>query len=121
MNIKRQTRLVRMGAPVTIFIGDKHKAALYNGDSLDIDLPDGQTQLTIKHSRQTAITVSDEDKLLLKDNPLNLLLFWSGVFLILGSHVLLSFDNPLLFYLTLTGFISLASSYFVPRFRWEHN
>lgn len=121
VNIKRQTRLVKMGAPVTILIGKNHKVSLYNGDSLEVDLAEGQTQLIVKHSRQAAITVSNEDKLLLKDNPLNLILFWTGVFLILGSHVLLTFDNPWLFYLTLAGFISMLASYFLPRFQWEHS
>ncbi|MGT2934393.1 hypothetical protein ACVR0P_00535 [Streptococcus castoreus] len=119
MKLKRQTHLVKIGAPVTILIGNDRKITLWNGQSIAFDLPEGETMLTIKHSRQVAKRVTAQDQLILKDNPLNLVLFWGGVLLILGSHVFLSFDNNLLFYLTLTGFISLASSYLVPRFQWK--
>lgn len=103
---------------MTVNIGKSHKVKLYPGESIDIDLPDAEDYLTIKHSRQAKKIVTNQDQVTITDNPINLILFWSGVVLVLGSHLMLSFDSSWLYWLTIIGLSSIIASYLVPRFKW---
>ncbi|HEL0521825.1 TPA: hypothetical protein TUW55_000271 [Streptococcus equi subsp. zooepidemicus] len=118
MKLRRKTRLTKIGAPMTVNIGKSHKVKLYPGESIDIDLPDAEDYLTIKHSRQAKKIVTNQDQVTITDNPINLILFWSGVVLVLGSHLVLSFDSSWLYWLTIIGLSSIIVSYLVPRFKW---
>ncbi|EHI70621.1 hypothetical protein ACVRY7_01055 [Streptococcus ictaluri] len=119
MNIKRNTRFSKMGAPVTILIGDYQKVSLYNHDSIELAF-DSPIYLAIKHSKQAKRLTQPNENLVITDNPLNLFLFWGGVFITLASQLILSFDSPFLFWLALLGLSCIISSYFLPRFKWEN-
>ncbi|KGR72993.1 hypothetical protein ACVRWQ_00445 [Streptococcus phocae subsp. salmonis] len=118
MKLERKTRFSKIGAPVTVFIGDYQKVSLYNKENITVDLLEEETFLSIKHSRQAKKRVTNDQNLVITDNPLHLLLFWSGVTLIIVSQLLLSFDSQLLYFLTVFGFASILCSFFIPKFKW---
>ncbi|VTS34303.1 membrane protein [Streptococcus porcinus] len=115
MKLKRQTRFAKIGTKITVNIGHKEKVLLKNGQTVIIPLDKEREEIYIRQWRSRRIEVCDQDVYLIVDNPLNVILFWSSIVLILISHLLLSFDSDVLWWSTLIGMLLLASSYLTPR------
>ncbi|EGJ27295.1 hypothetical protein [Streptococcus porcinus] len=115
MKLKRQTRFAKIGTKITVNIGQNEKVLLKNGQTATIPLDKGREEIYIRQWRSRRIKVCDQDFYLIVDNPLNVILFWSSIALILISHLLLSFDSDFLWWFTLIGILLLAVSYLTPR------
>ncbi|MGT2933381.1 hypothetical protein [Streptococcus catagoni] len=119
MKVKRQTHFSKLGAKIRLYVGKDHRLDLQNGQEISIDLADKKESLRIRHSLQKPIVVEDKDSLLIVDNPINVISFWFGVLLVLGSHVIFDFDSKILIYLTAIGLGLIIISYLIPRFKWQ--
>ncbi|VTS18589.1 membrane protein [Streptococcus pseudoporcinus] len=114
MKLERRTRFAKIGAKMTVNIGHREKVLLKNGQTVSIPLDKDGEEIFIRQCFGKKLRVYDQDFYLIVDNPLNVILFWSSILLILISHLLLHFDSNLLWWLTIIGILLLAGSYLRP-------
>ncbi|WEM62617.1 hypothetical protein [Streptococcus parauberis] len=114
MIIKRETHFAKIGTKITIYIGNTYTAKLKNNQEIKCKI-DKQEKLKVKASLQKAKVVDNQDLVIIQDNPLNLLLFWLGVATILISHLFLSYNSSVLYYISLVSILLIFVSYLLPQ------
>ncbi|KHD44046.1 hypothetical protein ACVRZD_01600 [Streptococcus hongkongensis] len=114
MNIKRQTTFFKIGTTITVYIGNLYTAKLKNSQEMTCHF-EGKQELKVKSSLQKKILITDSDHIVISDNPLPLLLFWSGILTVVISHLCLSYDSPVLYYLSILSLLLIVFSYLMPQ------
>lgn len=114
MIIKRQTRFSKIGTKITVYIGNDYTAKLKNQQEVECQI-EREEKLKVKASLQKAIVVTNDDLVIIQDNPLNLLLFWFGITTVLLSHLFLTHDSSILYYFSLFSLLLVVVSYLLPQ------
>lgn len=119
ITIKRQTKYIRAFAPIYIKLNSKTVARLLENEdiSLSLDFPD--SLLSVRGSFNTKLTVNPNDKIIIKDNLVNILSFWGGVILILGGQFIFDLGSWPMAILTWFGITGIIASFFIQRFILE--
>ncbi|WP_161980169.1 hypothetical protein [Streptococcus sp. S784/96/1] len=119
ITIKRRTKYIRAFAPIYLKLNGKIVARIMENEEVDLSLPTSESLLTVRGNKKSRISVSDSDVVIIKDNVLNILTFWSGVLAILFGQFIFSPGTWIMAIITWLGLASILASLFIPRFLLE--
>lgn len=119
ITVKRQTKYIRAFAPIYITLNGKTVARLLENEETQLSLDFPNTILSIRGNRQSRLAVNHQDIILIKDNPLNFLIFWSSILLILGGQFIFDLGSWPMAILTWFGITGIIASFFIKRFILE--
>lgn len=116
ITVKRQTKWLRIFAPLTIKINKRTYARLWNKEEVQLELREPQNCLSVRGSFGSKIKVKNDDTILVEDNPINAISFWGGLALILFGQFLFTPGGWIMAILTWIGLLGIISSLFIRRF-----
>ncbi|CAM4146433.1 hypothetical protein AT575_02030 [Streptococcus penaeicida] len=121
MKIKRQTHLAKVGAPITVDIGNIEKILLQNGQEIEIPIAKNETPIRLRQRFSPRILVNGSDSYVIVDRPKTIITFWFSIILIIISHLLLPFDSDLLWCLSVIGISLLIITFNLPKYELQNS
>lgn len=119
ITVKRQTKYLRTFAPLYLKLDGRTVARILENEEVDLPLDFPTATLSIRGSRSSKQLVTDGDTILIKDNLINALAFWGGIFLILGGQFIFDLGSWPMAILTWIGLLGILASLFIKRFKLE--